>query len=56
MNQLSCGVTARSSKEDERRLAIHPAHLQRIDADLRQRLYLEHGYGERFGISDARLP
>ena len=55
MDQLSCGVIARSSKKDERRLPLHPTHLERIDADLRQCLYLEHGYGERFGISDEHL-
>jgi alanine dehydrogenase len=55
VDQLMCGVMARSSKKDERRQAIHPAHLERIDAGLRRRLYLEHGYGERFGISDEQL-
>ncbi|HKN56554.1 MAG TPA: alanine dehydrogenase, partial [Amycolatopsis sp.] len=55
MQQLSLGVIARSRKENERRLAIHPRHLERIDADLRERIYLESGYGERFGIPDEQL-
>ncbi|HEY3610314.1 MAG TPA: N(5)-(carboxyethyl)ornithine synthase [Pseudonocardiaceae bacterium] len=55
MNQLSLGILSRSRKENEHRLPIHPLHLDRIDADLRSRIYLEHGYGERFGISDERL-
>lgn len=55
MDQLSLGVIARSRKENELRLPIHPLHLARIDADLRDRMYLEHGYGERFGVSDERL-
>ena len=55
MQQLSLGVIARSRKENERRLPIHPRHLERIDADLRERIYLESGYGERFGIPDEQL-
>lgn len=53
--QLTLGVMAKSSKENERRLPIHPAHFPRIDADLLSRIYLEHGYGERFGVSDDEL-
>ena len=45
----------RSRKENERRLAIHPRHLDRIPQDLRERIYLERGYGERFGVSDDDL-
>jgi len=52
---LSLGVLARSQKENERRLAIHPLHLERVDASLRQRIYLERGYGERFGLPDEQL-
>ena len=55
MEQLSLGVVATSRKRDERRLAIHPAHLGRIDADLRRRIFLERGYGERFGVADEEL-
>ena len=49
------GVIASSRKSDEHRLAIHPAHIGRIDRALRPRVFLEHGYGERFGFSDAGL-
>ncbi|WP_206791344.1 N(5)-(carboxyethyl)ornithine synthase [Amycolatopsis sp. MtRt-6] len=55
MDQLSLGVVAHSRKENERRLPIHPHHLDRIDADLRDRIYLEHGYGEPFGVPDEQL-
>jgi alanine dehydrogenase len=48
-------VISRSRKEDERRLAIHPLHVERIDAGLRERIYLERGYGERFGVPDEQL-
>ncbi|WP_240519674.1 N(5)-(carboxyethyl)ornithine synthase [Amycolatopsis antarctica] len=46
---------SRSRKEHEHRLPIHPLHFERIDPDLRGRIFLEHGYGERFGIPDERL-
>lgn len=55
MEKLSLGVMARSLKENERRLSLHPHHLGRIPDDLRERVYLEHGYGERFGLSDDQL-
>ncbi|PWK86359.1 alanine dehydrogenase [Lentzea atacamensis] len=55
MEQLNLGVIAQSRKENEFRLPLHPLHLARIDADLRDRIYLEHGYGERFGVSDEQL-
>jgi alanine dehydrogenase len=52
---LSVGVIATSRKQDERRLAIHPAHVERIGADVRARTFLESGYGDRFGFPDERL-
>ncbi len=55
MDLLTLGVMARSRKENERRLPLHPRHLERIDADLRDHLYLERGYGQRFGRSDETL-
>jgi alanine dehydrogenase len=55
MRQLSVGVVATSRKPDERRLPIHPEHLDRINADLRREIFLERGYGERFEASDDRL-
>jgi alanine dehydrogenase len=55
VDQLTLGVIGRSRKENERRLPIHPHHFDRIDEDLRQRIFLESGYGEQFGISDLQL-
>ena len=55
MDQLSLGVVSRSRKENERRLAIHPHHIERVEAGLRERIYLEHGYGEHFGLPDELL-
>ncbi len=46
---------ARSRKENEHRLPIHPSHFERIDPDLRGRIFLERGYGEKFGVTDERL-
>ena len=55
MDHLSLGIPARSLKADEQRLAVHPRHVARIDAALRERIYLERGYGERFAVPDEEL-
>jgi alanine dehydrogenase len=55
MNDLSLGVVATSRKENERRLAIHPAQVAELDGDLRARIFLERGYGERFDVGDDEL-
>jgi alanine dehydrogenase len=52
---LSLGVIGRSSKENERRLPLHPDHLARIPDELRASIYLERGYGEPFGLGDSQL-
>lgn len=52
---LHLGVLARSRKDDEHRLPIHPAHFERIDPDLRAAMTLERGYGHRFGVADDQL-
>ncbi|TDD83800.1 alanine dehydrogenase [Actinomadura darangshiensis] len=53
--RLTLGVLAHTAKENEQRQPIHPLHLQRIAPGLRSRIYLEQGYGERFGIPDEEL-
>jgi len=55
VDELSLGVIATSRKEHEGRLPIHPRHLERIHADLRRRIFLEHGYGLRHGYADDEL-
>lgn len=55
MDQVSLAVMAVSLKDHERRLPIHPQHIERIDAGLRGNIFLERGYGERFGVPDERL-
>ena len=46
MTLLGLGVVGTSAKENERRLPLHPEHIPRLDADLRARITLEHGYAE----------
>ena len=55
MTLRGLGVVGTSAKENERRLPLHPEHLAGLDDDLREQITLEHGYGERFGVSDADL-
>ena len=55
MTLLGLGVIGTSAKENELRLPLHPEHLGALDADLRERITLELGYGERFGYSDTDL-
>ncbi|MCW3494004.1 N(5)-(carboxyethyl)ornithine synthase [Microbacterium sp. SSM24] len=52
---LTLGVIGTSRKPDERRVPIHPAHFERIDQELRSRISVEAGYGERFGVVDDEL-
>jgi alanine dehydrogenase len=53
--ELSLGVLASTRKENEYRLPIHPRHLGDIDRGLRERIFLEHGYGARFGATEDEL-
>ncbi len=55
MSLLSLGVVGTSTKENEHRLPLHPDHLPRIAPEIAARITLEHGYGEKFGRSDADL-
>jgi len=55
MSLMSLGVLASSRKENEFRLPLHPRHLDRIAPDLRGKIFLEEGYGRRFGIADDAL-
>jgi alanine dehydrogenase len=55
MTGLTLGVMATTRKENEWRLPIHPAHLDWIHPDLRQHIFLEEGYGTRFGSTEEEL-
>ncbi len=55
MTFLKMGVIGTSKKEDERRLPIHPEHLERIPEHIRKQLIFEKGYGAPFHISDEEI-
>ena len=55
MAELTVGVVGTSNMENEHRRPIHPAHLAKIDPELRKRMTFERGYGERFHVSDEVL-
>jgi alanine dehydrogenase len=52
---LTLGVIGTAHKPDERRAPIDPSHLERIPSALRDRIWLQRGYGERFGVADDAL-
>ena len=55
MDLLDLGVIAHTAKENERRLPLHPRHLDRLSDAVRPHVFLEDGYGESFGVSDDEL-
>ncbi|MFF1920006.1 N(5)-(carboxyethyl)ornithine synthase [Streptomyces sp. NPDC058221] len=55
MQQLKLGIVSQARKENEHRLPVHPAHFERIDADLRSSIFLQTGYGEHFGVPDSQI-
>ena len=55
MERLTIGVVGTTRKRDERRRPVHPAHLDRIDEEVRGHLLVERGYGEHFGVDDDEI-
>ena len=55
MSPLSLGVFGTSRKENEFRLPIHPDHFENIDPHLRRSIFVEEGYGSRFGAKPMDL-
>lgn len=49
------GVIGTSRKEDERRVPIHPEHLERLPSNIRKKLIFEKGYGKPFNIEDEEI-
>ena len=52
MRDLTLGVVGSSRKPGELRLPIHPAHVDRINPELRRRMFFEEGYARHFGVAD----
>ena len=52
---LTMGVVGTALKKNEQRAPLDPEHLPLIDEKLRQHIYMETGYGERFGVDDDTL-
>ncbi len=55
MTLLKFGVIGTSKKKDERRVPIHPEHLNRLPEDICRQLIFEKGYGAPFNISDEEI-
>ncbi|MEZ5045212.1 MAG: N(5)-(carboxyethyl)ornithine synthase [Saprospiraceae bacterium] len=49
------GVIGTSKKVDERRVPIHPEHLQRLPENIRRQLIFEKGYGAPFNMEDEEI-
>jgi alanine dehydrogenase len=52
---LTVGVIGKSSKENEKRVPIHPEHIKGIPQRLREQITFEENYGVRFGMNDKTL-
>jgi hypothetical protein len=52
---LTMGIVGTSNKENEFRLPLHPAHLPQLEPALRSRIYVEEGYGSKFGVDRTYL-
>ena len=52
---LTVGVIGKSLKENEKRVPIHPEHIDRIPKILRRQITFEEDYGMRFGMENDIL-
>jgi alanine dehydrogenase len=52
---LTLGMVGTSTKENERRVAIHPAHFSRIPPKARKCIFVEENYGRLFRIGDDEI-
>ena len=55
MSLLSVGVFGTSRKKQEKRVPIHPDHLNWIAPEIRTHLFFEEGYGLPFGVNDEQI-
>ncbi len=54
-NHIKIGVVGKSQKVNEKRVPIHPDHIEEIPVEIRRKLTFEAGYGDNFGISDQLI-
>ncbi|MDX1631934.1 MAG: hypothetical protein R3234_08745 [Thermoanaerobaculia bacterium] len=52
---MKTAVVATSRKENERRVPLHPRHLEGLQEAIRENLWLESGYSRPFGFGDRWL-
>lgn len=52
---MKTGVFKTSLKENEKRIPIHPSHIERLSGEIIKELLFENGYGEDYGYSDNQL-
>lgn len=52
---MDIAVIGSSNKKYEKRVPIHPNHLDQIPTELRKHLFFEKGYGLPFGVNDQIL-
>ncbi len=52
---ITLGVAGTSLKENEKRVAIHPAHLAGLPENILKQITFEKGYGLPFGLTDEAL-
>ena len=55
MSLLTVGVFGTSQKKHEKRVPVHPVHLEAIDEEIRRNLVFEINYGLPFGFSNDHL-
>ncbi len=55
MSFLTVGVCGTSQKKHEKRVPVHPIHLESIDKEIRRNLVFETNYGLPFGFSNEHL-
>ena len=55
MNPTTIGIIGTSKKPDERRVPVHPDHLNRLPEQIRRQLVFEAGCGTPFNLSDADI-
>ena len=55
MSLLTVGVFGRSSKQNEKRVPIHPDQIGWIDEEIRKNLFFEEDYGAQFDLEDREI-